>query len=288
MTPASNLKLVTTSTALDTLGPERTFPTRLALAGDDLYLIGSGDPGLGDSVIAGWAKLKPLDHFAPFAKALRDRGLTHLKGNLYYDDRAFDDQWPHPPWSKSFREFWYAAPVSGLNFNDNCIDVTVHPPAPGEPVTFDVLPPTAGIKIVNHCLTGDKQTPAIKRGSDPNEYILTGTCATPAGLASKPVENPGYFTADALRTYLASQGITIDGKILPTDGADGTLKKRLTEIKGQVQAKTGSIGRVRALSGYATTPDGRTFAFSLLCNDIDGDEDTAVKRMDDALRALLK
>jgi D-alanyl-D-alanine carboxypeptidase/D-alanyl-D-alanine-endopeptidase (penicillin-binding protein 4) len=409
MIPASNLKLITTTTALDTLGADRTFPTRLALAAGDLYLIGSGDPGLGDSVIAEWAKLKPLDHFAPFAKALRDRGLTRLKGNLYYDDRAFDDQWTHPSWSKSFREFWYGAPVAGLNFNDNCIDVTVHPTAPGEPVTYDVLPLTAGIKIVNHCLTGDKQTPAIKRGTDPNEYILSGTCSTPAELASKPVENPGYFTADALRTYLASQGINIDGKILrapekfsdqgeiiattssatmttlikrlnkssqnffaealakqsgehyrqqhpdftgtswqagnaaavafltrnhiadadalravdgsglarenrvtarmltdllavmhahpqakafrdslPIAGVDGTLKKRLTEVKGQVQAKTGSIGRVRALSGYATTPDGRTLAFSLLCNDIEGDEDTAVTRMDNALRALLK
>src|SRR5437867_2490548 len=52
MMPASNLKLVTTATALDTFGPDRTFPTRLALVGDDLYLIGSGDPGLGDSVVA--------------------------------------------------------------------------------------------------------------------------------------------------------------------------------------------------------------------------------------------
>jgi D-alanyl-D-alanine carboxypeptidase/D-alanyl-D-alanine-endopeptidase (penicillin-binding protein 4) len=409
MIPASNMKLVTAATALDAFGPDRTFPTRLAVAGNDLYLIGSGDPGLGDSVVAGWSRLKPLDHFAPFAKALRTRGVTHVNGILYYDDRAFDDQWTLPLWSKSFREFWYGAPVSGLNFNDNCIYVTVHPTAPGQPVTFEVLPPTAAIKIVNNCITGDKHSPAIKRGNDPDEYILSGTCATPAELASKPVDNPGYFTADALRTYLASQGITIAGKILrtpkrfsnegeviatttsatmttlikrmnkssqnfvaealakqsgaayqrenpgfsgtswqagnaaavaflarnhvadadallavdgsglarenrvtarmltdmlavmhahpqaqafrdslPIAGVDGTLKKRLTECKGKVLAKTGSIGRVRTLSGYATTPDGRTLAFSFLCNDIQGDEDTALKRIDDAVRAMLK
>jgi D-alanyl-D-alanine carboxypeptidase len=182
MMPASNMKLVTTATALDGFGPDHTFPTRIAVAGNDLYLIGSGDPGLGDSVIAGWDHKQPLDHFVPFAKALRDRGLTHLTGSLYYDDRAFDEQWTHPSWSKSFREFWYAAPVSGLNFDDNCIDVTVHPTAPGEPVTFDVMPPTAAIRIVNNCLTSDKQAPAIKRGRDPNEYILSGTCATRAEL----------------------------------------------------------------------------------------------------------
>jgi D-alanyl-D-alanine carboxypeptidase/D-alanyl-D-alanine-endopeptidase (penicillin-binding protein 4) len=119
MMPASNLKLVTTATALDLFGPDHRFETRLGLSGDDVYLIGGGDPGLGDMVLAGWSKLKPLDHFKAFAQALSDRGVTRIKGNLYYDDRALDEQWTLPTWSKSFREFWYAAPVSGLNFNDN-------------------------------------------------------------------------------------------------------------------------------------------------------------------------
>jgi D-alanyl-D-alanine carboxypeptidase/D-alanyl-D-alanine-endopeptidase (penicillin-binding protein 4) len=408
MMPASNLKLVTTATALDLFGPGHTFPTRLAIAGQDLYLIGGGDPGLGDSAIAGWAGKKPLDHFEPFLQALRQRGVTHLSGKLFYDDHAFDDQWTHPSWSPSFREFWYAAPVAGLDFNDNCIDVAVDPTTPSKPVAFDVTPPTSGITIVNHCLTGTQQTPTIHRGPGPTTYILSGTCARKATLASKPIDNPGYFTADALRTYLAKHGVTIDGAIvrlpgrfnnqgeiiatvttvpiaglikrtnkpsqnffaetlakqsgedyrrrhpdfrgtsweaggaaasdffsrhhisaegfravdgsglsrenrvtarlltellatmsthpagqafrdsLPIAGVDGSLKKRLTECKGKVQAKTGSIGKVRALSGYATTDDGRTLVFSLLCNDIEGDEDAAVARMDDAVRAMLK
>src|SRR5258706_12359420 len=68
MMPASNLKLVTTATALDAFGPDRTFTTRLALAGDDLYLLGGGDPGPGHSVIPGGAKLQPADHFSACAK----------------------------------------------------------------------------------------------------------------------------------------------------------------------------------------------------------------------------
>lgn len=407
MLPASNFKLVTTATALDLFGPDRTFPTRLALTGHDVYLIGSGDPGLGDPTIAGWSKKEPLDHFEPFLRALRQRGLTHLTGKLFYDDHAFDDQRTHPSWNPSFREFWYAAPVAGLNFNDNCIDVTVYPTTRSKPVTFDVTPPTAGITIVNQCLTGAEQTPSIHRGPGPTTYILSGTCASKASLASKPVDNPGYFTADALRTYLAAHGVTVDGPIvhlarrfdnqgeviatvttapvaglikrmnkpsqnffaeslaklsgeeyrrqhpdftgtsweagataasdfltrhhiattsfraidgsglsresrvtarlltellatmsthphanafrdsLPIAGVDGSLKNRLKNVKGQVQAKTGSIGAVRALSGYATTPDGRTLAFSLLCNDIQGDEEAAVQRMDKAIEALL-
>src|SRR5689334_1033659 len=52
MTPASNLKLFTTAATLDRLGPEHTFNTYLAMDGDDLWVIGTGDPSLGDPKIA--------------------------------------------------------------------------------------------------------------------------------------------------------------------------------------------------------------------------------------------
>jgi D-alanyl-D-alanine carboxypeptidase/D-alanyl-D-alanine-endopeptidase (penicillin-binding protein 4) len=406
--PASNMKLVTTAMALDHFGPAHRFETKLAAAGDDIYLIGGGDPGLGDSTIATWSKHKPTDDFAPLAQALLDRGTTRVKGNLYYDDRALDEQWTHPSWSKSFREFWYAAPVSGLNFGDNCIDVTVHPTEPGKPVRVEVVPPTAGIQIINNCVTGDKQTAAIRRGAGPKEYVVSGVCQKTTELASKPVDNPGEFAADAFRTYLASRGMTIEGSILrapaaasakaeviatrgttladvvkrvnkssqnfmaealdklcgeaarreaggdasgtswqageraaraflsrvgvdpsplrmtdgsglsrenrvtarmlsdllaamsahphaatfreslPIGGVDGSLRKRLAEVKGRVRAKTGTIGGVRSLSGYAETADGRTVAFSIVCNDIKGDEEAFLKKVDEAAKAIVE
>jgi D-alanyl-D-alanine carboxypeptidase/D-alanyl-D-alanine-endopeptidase (penicillin-binding protein 4) len=408
MMPASNMKLVTSAAALDRLGADRAFATQLLLAGDDLYLIGEGDPGLGDPTIAEWSKRKPLDDFAPFAKALLDRGLTRIKGNLYFDDHVLDAQRLAPQWNKTFREYWYAAPVGGLNFNDNCIDVTVYPAEVGQPVRMEVVPPTAAAKFLNKCLTGNQDSAAIRRGTDPNEYVLSGLCSKPTTLPSKPVEDPGHFTADALKTYLASRGITVDGEIrratgapplkpatllathtstmrvlikrlnkssqnmfaeafsktcgrefalangrgqvpgtwsdgqaaakafltkcgidatpfvavdgsglarenrvtarmlsdllavmdthphaavfhesLPIAGTDGTLRRRLADVNGRVHAKTGSIGGVRALSGYATTDSGRRVAFSILANEIKGDEDVYVKTIDDMIRAIL-
>ncbi len=46
------------------------------------------------------------------------------------------------------------------------------------------------------------------------------------------------------------------------------MKNRLrgTAAKGNVKAKTGSIGRVRALSGYVTTRDGEELVFSMIAN----------------------
>jgi D-alanyl-D-alanine carboxypeptidase/D-alanyl-D-alanine-endopeptidase (penicillin-binding protein 4) len=55
---------------------------------------------------------------------------------------------------------------------------------------------------------------------------------------------------------------------LPVSGVDGSLNDRLRTppFKGAVRAKTGSLGHVNALSGYATTTKGQVVAFSILCN----------------------
>jgi len=55
---------------------------------------------------------------------------------------------------------------------------------------------------------------------------------------------------------------------LPLAGQDGTLNERMKEppLAGKIQAKTGSVTHVRALSGYAETPRGRKLIFSFLSN----------------------
>ena len=51
-------------------------------------------------------------------------------------------------------------------------------------------------------------------------------------------------------------------------GVDGSLAGRLkgTDAEGRVRAKTGALGHVNALSGYATTVNGLPVAFSILGN----------------------
>ena len=54
----------------------------------------------------------------------------------------------------------------------------------------------------------------------------------------------------------------------PVSGVDGSLSDRMktAPVKGMVHGKTGSLGHVNSLSGYATTAKGDHVAFSILSN----------------------
>ena len=54
----------------------------------------------------------------------------------------------------------------------------------------------------------------------------------------------------------------------PVAGVDGTLRGRMKSTRGEanVHGKTGTLGNVRSLSGYVTTPTGRMLVFSILAN----------------------
>lgn len=54
---------------------------------------------------------------------------------------------------------------------------------------------------------------------------------------------------------------------LPAAGAEGTLRNRMRSFAdGRVRAKTGTIDKARALSGYVTTLDGEIMLFSIIAN----------------------
>ena len=84
--PASVMKLVTTAAALNLLGTQHRWQTQALIDGalrDDtlqgnLILRGSGDPWL------------VIERFWLLARQLRERGLTHIQGDLVLDDSLFD------------------------------------------------------------------------------------------------------------------------------------------------------------------------------------------------------
>ncbi len=74
---------------------------------------------------------------------------------------------------------------------------------------------------------------------------------------------------------------------LPVGGEDGTLARRFarTPLAGKLFAKTGSLDKVNALSGFLITASGRTFTFSAFANDMPQDR-SATGAIDRALLAV--
>ena len=74
-------------------------------------------------------------------------------------------------------------------------------------------------------------------------------------------------------------------KTFPVGGVDGSLSERLNlpRLQNRIMAKTGSLGGVKTLSGYATTDSGQAVVFSILSNNFN----LPAKRVTDAIDALV-
>jgi D-alanyl-D-alanine carboxypeptidase/D-alanyl-D-alanine-endopeptidase (penicillin-binding protein 4) len=76
---------------------------------------------------------------------------------------------------------------------------------------------------------------------------------------------------------------------LPVAGRDGTLSSRMkaSRAEGNVKAKTGSLLRVRALSGYLRTADGERLVFSIIANHFSVPSGVVDATVDQALELLV-
>jgi serine-type D-Ala-D-Ala carboxypeptidase/endopeptidase (penicillin-binding protein 4) len=77
---------------------------------------------------------------------------------------------------------------------------------------------------------------------------------------------------------------------LPVAGVDGSLAGRFSDVRvqGSVQAKTGSLGGVKTLSGYATTDSGEPVAFAILSNNFNLPAKRVTDAIDDIVAAIVE
>ena len=215
--PASNLKLMTTAAALSILGGDFEFVTQYGLLRDDFVIIGSGDPLTGDPKIA---ERHGTDIFEPFRNvynALVSAGITEIAGDLVIDSFIFDDERFHPSWPENQANRWYEAQISGLNFNDNCVDILFSPSSVNSPANYKLFPDTSYLIIDNKCKTvaSGKTAVGAARTHDTNEVMLFGKCKTPI---NEPiyvtVDRPAAYHGFLLAEYLLKYGISIKGQLV--------------------------------------------------------------------------
>ncbi len=102
-------------------------------------------------------------------------------------------------------------------------------------------------------------------GIAPDDFVLYDG----SGLSTKDLVTPRAFTT-LLRYSTTQPWGPVLRNSLPIGGVDGSLSARFPALRGRVQAKTGTLGEVDALSGFLTAQSGRLILFSILCNDHPG------------------
>ncbi len=216
---ASTTKLLTTAAALDRLGEDYRFRTRLyreTEIGTDgtlpghLVVVGGGDPAISGRFFDD----DPLAVFRPWAESLVRQGIRRIEGGLLLDTTFFDDVKIHPDWPEDQEGRWYQAPVSALSYNDNVVLVRASGGLrPGRPAVLGFHP--AGpylLSLIGRVTTTASRTwMGVRRPAGSRTVIAAGSVGrNRTWMGDITVPDPPLYFAAAFTRVLADAGITVE------------------------------------------------------------------------------
>lgn len=249
-TPASNMKLYTTAAALDILGADFKYETRVDAVGTitadgvldgDLVIVGSGDPSLG-----AWHPDERRDSrrlLRRWTDLIREAGIKQIRGDIIGDGRCFTKEFYCPDWTYDDLVFWYGAGSSGLAIEENAFRVAITPGAKvGDPAGLSLTPATDYITLINETKTvaaGEKTTAdSAWNQTEGNVKRIAGNIALDKKVQNErgSVWDGACYAAHLFREALMREGISVSGKAhnirsLPDvnriDKADASRRKTL-------------------------------------------------------------
>lgn len=225
VTPASVLKLLTTGAALDLLGPDYRFETKVLVSGTiqsgilsgDLRVLGGGDPTLGSRQV----KDNPEAFLTDWVKAIKAAGINRIQGRILADPSAFDDEGVSPYWLWEDIGNYYATGIYGLNAFDNSFKLELQSGATGtKPTILGTVPTIPGLTVDNRLLAADNDLDSAYLYGAPfqNDMRLFGT--VPANRNRFAIRgqlpDPAAYLAFRLKEAFIQAGITVDGEALST------------------------------------------------------------------------
>ncbi|HEX2970857.1 MAG TPA: D-alanyl-D-alanine carboxypeptidase/D-alanyl-D-alanine-endopeptidase [Tepidisphaeraceae bacterium] len=211
--PASNMKVVTTSAAMELLGADFRFRTLLVKRGEDLILVGDGDPSFGDAELLKKVNWETTTVFKNWAQELKKAGFTKF-ARVLVDDSVFDEVFLHPHWPADQQQTHYMAQVCGMTMNANCLDFYVRSNGAGKVVSYRTDPATHYAAVSNSCTGGGQNAVWLSRQPGGNQITLRGSYG---GRGEAPVRvtihDSALYAATVLSETLTAAGITVQGKV---------------------------------------------------------------------------
>jgi D-alanyl-D-alanine carboxypeptidase/D-alanyl-D-alanine-endopeptidase (penicillin-binding protein 4) len=261
MVPGSNQKLLTSAFALQELGPDFAFTTRVYRVGRDIVVAGDGNCLIGApdrAAEAGESIYAELDRWAAAVKA--EVGDAPA-GDLIMCS-AFDLTGSRPPaWAKHVYGQCWAPPTGGLNFHDNLVTVAFDV-ADGK-AAARVQPQSRLIRVVNRVTVGEKTAVSLRCSEDDAVLELAGTIAGPVTRPMEfPVNHPELFTGRVLADRLIAAGVAFRGKIRTAksrdlDPAGGKLLHETRAPIAETLRRTNTRSlQMAALTHYLRAGDG--------------------------------
>lgn len=208
MIPASNLKLVTTAVALDLLGEDYRFETRVIGPKPDAQGVIQGDlilRGTGDPTFCYPYNQPCTEPFSFFVRELKKLGVKAVNGDVIADDSAFDREFLGRGWFDRYLLDSYAAPVGALSLNANLVQLNIS----NKGISTD--PSTTSLSFNSKLRPGGGSVWVDrKRGED---RITVEGDAGGGVQRSLTIHNPTRFTGGAFLKMLEKGGIDVRGKL---------------------------------------------------------------------------
>ncbi|MEO8231664.1 MAG: D-alanyl-D-alanine carboxypeptidase/D-alanyl-D-alanine-endopeptidase [Ignavibacteriota bacterium] len=211
--PASNMKIITTTTGLIYLGPDYKFKTDLYYDGyvsndtlnGNLYFVGGCDP---DFV---------TQDFYGFVDAIKLLKISVVNGNIYGDVSFKDSLYWGKGWMWDDDPSSDAPHLSALNLNDNCVEVVVQQSDYLDQPTVSLNPNTKYVSVKNEITNDSTEKFEITRNwlEEKNEIIVKGKYPKSIKYTSEFVnvlESAKYFLT-VFSEVLDSNNIKVIGNI---------------------------------------------------------------------------
>ena len=238
MNPASVMKLVTTYSALELLGPSFVWKTGFfangTLRGEvldgDLIIKGSGDPKFSQEQL--WLALK----------AVRARGVREIRGNILLDRSAFDTNGYDAAKFDGDPLRAYNAGPDALLINFKALALTFAPDDSAAGVTVSAeprgLPVRSGVKLTNGACAEFRAAP-VKAKIDAAGIQLSGTYSSACGVKTwwlHPFElSHQQYAAAVIRQLWVDTGGGLNGDV--RDGSVPAGARLLFEAESQSLAE---------------------------------------------------
>jgi D-alanyl-D-alanine carboxypeptidase/D-alanyl-D-alanine-endopeptidase (penicillin-binding protein 4) len=211
LNPASNQKLLTSAAALELLGPDYTFLTRVLRDDRALYIVGEGDPTLMADDLGSLA--------VAAAPALDFSGIERL----VYDESAFSTRRLAPGYDPGGPGVAWAPESCALAVGYNFVEITAVADAKAKRVVVTTEPRSSAITIDNRAKLGSKRALDIRTTERDGRTVVavrgTMTKRSPPVSARRRLHDPAHVAAtifaEVLAELTASQPLPVERGVTP-------------------------------------------------------------------------